>query len=136
MKMKKILMVLLVGLFLVSFVSAKQGDNDRWVQNKVRVMEQLIENGVSESAIQAMNGTINRFQERNQNRFMNMKELKVQKMTKENLECRIRQKGKFFGFIPVSFEEVIVIDPDGDIIYEEDPKWVDIFVKEEVIANV
>ena len=136
MKMKKILMVLLVGLFLVSFVSAKQGDNDRWVQNKVRVMEQLIENGVSESAIQAMNGTINRFQERNMNRFELMKELKVQKMTKENLECRIRQKGKFFGFIPVSFEEVIVIDPDGDIIYEEDPKWVDIFVKEEVIANV
>ena len=136
MKMKKILMVLLVGLFLVSFVSAKQGDNDRWVQNKVRVMEQLIENGVSESAIQAMNGTINRFQERNMNRFELMKELKVQKMTKENLECRIRQKGKFFGFIPVSFEEVIVIDPDGDIIYEEDPKWVEFFVKEEVIANV
>jgi len=136
MKMKKILMVLLVGLFLVSFVSAKQGDNDRWVQNKVRVMEQLIENGVSESAIQAMNGTINRFQERNQNRFMNMKELKVQKMTKENLECRIRQKGKFLGLIPISFEEVIVIDDEGDIIYEEDPKWVEFFVKEEVIANV
>ena len=134
--MKKMIVVLLIVLLTCSFVSAKQGDNDRWVQNKVRVMEQLIENGVSESAIQAMNGTINRFQERNQNRFMNMKELKVQKMTKENLECRIRQKGKFLGLIPISFEEVIVIDDEGDIIYEEDPKWVEFFVKEEVIANV